>query len=441
MVLDFSISNFRSIRQEQTLSFEATKDKTLEDYFVVRMGNYRILKIAAILGANASGKSNVLKAFYMLPRLMLSPAADKGNEIKYDKFALDTAAKSEPSRMTVNFIVADRRYCYSVEFDNRVVYDESLKCQPFDKKREHKVFDRTTDRNTLVAKIKWGDQYKSNSATAALEINLLHNRTVFGAYMKSNVNIEWMKLITDWLREYFMPMVTTHDQKLNRFVGKMCADGEINRYFLTEQMRKADVGIDAINIEKTSRKIPFAIFESIMNDDDIEADVKTRIQANPEISNIKITMSHVGRDGSVALSFKDESGGTQRYFELSGLLLKLVAEPHFLAIDELDCRLHPDLYSHFITTYLTNAGHSQLVFSTHQREFLKDRDSFRDDMVWITNKSPFGETELYSLADFDTTDLRESTSRYNAYTSGRLRGVPRLGDTSIDITSIPHELS
>ena len=106
-----------------------------------------------------------------------------------------------------------------------------------------------------------------------------------------------------------------------------------------------------------------------------------------------------------------------------------------MAIDELECRLHPDLYQHFVTTYLLNSHHSQLVFSSHFSEFLSDRDLFRDDSVWITKKSEKGDTELYSLADFDSETLRDTTNRYNAYRAGRLGGIPHLGDTYVSFTN------
>ena len=110
----------------------------------------------------------------------------------------------------------------------------------------------------------------------------------------------------------------------------------------------------------------------------------------------------------------------------------LVKEPHFVAIDELECKLHPDLYEHFIATYLNNAKESQMVFTTHMREFLSDKDMFRDDSVWLTEKSDEGTTDLYSLTDFGSDILRDSTSRYNVYRAGRLGAVPRLQDTYIE---------
>ncbi|MEE1021096.1 MAG: AAA family ATPase, partial [Bacteroidales bacterium] len=133
--------------------------------------------------------------------------------------------------------------------------------------------------------------------------------------------------------------------------------------------------------------------------------------------------------GGVSFDVREESEGTKRYYELSGVLMLLVKENHFVTIDELECRLHPDLYEHFVLTYLKNTKESQIIFTTHSREFLNDRGLFRDDSVWITEKTDVGATNLYSLADFDSNFLRNTTNRYNMYKAGRLGGVPRLQDT------------
>ena len=431
MIIDFSISNFRSIHQTQTLSFEATQDNHLEEYFIVNKGPYRLLKIAAILGANASGKSNILKAFYMLPLLMLEPAEDKSDRIEYDKFALSKDAANEYSQIKINFIVGESKYRYEISFNNLFIHSELLYCLPFDSKREHKVFERETDSGSMVSTLIWGDKYKSAKNNAILSGNLLYNRTVFGSFMKSNVDIPWMKDIVDWIKGYFMPIVTTQNQRIHKYVTRMINDEEIDKEVLAEQLQKADVGINKIMIEKVKQKIPQDLTEIIMADPKVPVELKNKLKNEEEISALKIKFDHQGEDGIVTFDYEMESRGTQRYFELSGLLLEMIKNPHFLAIDELECRLHPDLYQHFINSYLENVENSQLIFSTHNREFLKDRDSFRDDIVWFTEKSETGSTHLYSLADFDTKELRNVSSRYNAYVNGRLGAVPNIGDTHV----------
>ncbi len=446
MILDFTISNFRSIREPQTISFEATKDTHLEDYYVVKKGDYRILKMAVILGANASGKSNVIRAFDMFPKLMLYPCENKTSKIEYDNFALDKASATSDSVMIVNFLCGEQKYRYEVHFNKEFITSESLQRHPFGELRQHKVFERNTDIQSGVSTIKWGDKFRSNANTRALNVNLLHNRTVFGAFQNSNVDIPWMKEILKWLKDYMCqypnPMISVSplsDMLLKEFVSEMFANNYLDKTIMASLLQKADIGISDLLIEKET--IDYSYFTVSMINDfglSISTNEKNAIRQTLHQSNMpqgehnKIRFIHKGKDCLVPFDWENESGGTRRYYELAGFLLMLEMESHFLVIDELECRLHPDLYTHFITTFLNNAKESQIVFTTHMREFLADKDMFRADTVWFTEKNDEGATELYSLADYHSDILRNTTNIYNAYRAGRLGAIPRLGDTFIE---------
>lgn len=432
MILDFTISNFRSIKEAQTISFEATSDTHLEDYYVVQKDRYRVLKIATILGANASGKSNVVRAFSMFHDLVLEPCKNKTSNIVYDKFALDSNSADKDSIMIVNFLCGEQKYYYEVHFNNKAVTYELLKKHPFGNLREHKVFERNTDLASGVSSIKWGDNYRSASNSRDLGSNLIHNRTVFGAFQNTNVNIPWMKEIVDWLDSYILPPVFPSEQHIYEYVTNKINQKEIDKKLVALQLKKADVGVSDFLVEKETKDIPKELINMILSDDEVPEEFKNKIKADPTTEDFKIRLIHNGLQGGVPFDFNEESRGTQRYYELTGILMMLVKEPHFVAIDELECKLHPDLYEHFIATYLNNAKDSQIVFTTHMREFLSDKDMFRDDSVWFTEKSDEGATDLYSLADFGSDILRDSTSRYNVYRAGRLGAVPRLQDTYIE---------
>lgn len=435
MIIDFTISNYRSIKEAQTLSFEAMPDQHLDDYYIVEEGGYRLLKMAMILGANASGKSNVIKALQMFPYLLLEPCDNKTTPIAYNRFALDEACADRDSQMTVNFICDDIRYCYDVSFNNKSVTHELLKAKPFGAKRDHTVYERNTDSSTLVASVKWGEydgkKYATVSLARDLNVNLLHNRTLFGAYLNSNVSIPWIQAIVDWAHSYMMPMVRTTDQKLYEYTSRLILDKRIRKEDVAELLRKADIGIQDFRLEKESRAIPQQVRELMLKVESLTDDARKHLQEHPFIEDMAVKMIHNG----VPMAYQQESNGTQRYYELSSILLNLVQGSHFVAVDELECRLHPDLYEFFILMFLKNSGRSQLAFTTHMREFLADRDFYRDDSVWFAEKNDEGATSIYSLADFDSATLRQVTSRYNAYKSGRLGAVPRLGDTYIDTTT------
>lgn len=431
MIIDFTISNYRSIREKQTISFEATKDTSLEDYYVVTLGKYRIMKMATIYGANASGKSNILMALRMFPKLLLHPCRDKNSLIVYDKFALDANSLNGNSEMAVNFICEGKKYHYEIVFNNHVVLYELLQCQPFDKLRGHLVYERKTDGNSMLSTLKWGSNYPMASAVKELNVNLLHNRTVFGAFQMSNVDIQWMKEILDWLKNYMLPNVSTRDQELFNYTSSMLSSSQTDKQLAIDLLKKADVGIYDLDIDDKIEDIPAMMIDMIMRDGSVPEDLKEKIRKNPVSHSFQVRMLHTTSHGNVQLDYSQESNGTKRYYELSSVLLQLVRNPHFVAIDELECRLHPELYKYFIVMFLTNAKNSQMVFTTHLREFLDDQNLFRKDAIWFTEKNIDGETELYSLADFTEKEFSNSNI-FEAYKAGRFGAVPHLGDPYID---------
>ena len=129
-----------------------------------------------------------------------------------------------------------------------------------------------------------------------------------------------------------------------------------------------------------------------------------------------------------------ESQGTNRYLGFAGLLAYIIKKPTALPIDELEASLHPDLYLHFLLSFLLNAKKSQLIATTHNREILDNKDIFRNDAIWFTDKQKGSATQVYSLADFDSTVIRNTTNILNAYKTGKLSATPNLGDTFIDLT-------
>lgn len=433
MVIDFTISNFRSIKAPLTLSFEANNDTHLEDYFIVKKGKYRLLKMVSLLGANASGKSNILRAFMMFPSFILSPCEDKSSKIGFKSFALDPDMDKVDSTLIINFICKEQKYYYEVHFNNEYVSYELLKSDPFDDNLStRKVFERQTDPTSMVSSVKLGGKYKSFSTRFKdLKVNLLHNRTVFGAFYKSNIDIPWMKDITDWVKNYWLPMVKTTNQHLDEYTSECISNGSLKKEDVVSFLSKADFGISDLSINEKVVQIPKEVVDIILGNNEAPEDLKRQVREDPTARDIFVRMSHKGKSGIVPFEFKEESRGTQRYYELSSVLLQICKDPHFVAIDELESRMHPDLYEHFLVTYLKNAKDSQLVFTTHMREFLMNREIYRDDSVWFTEKNIHGATELFSLIDFGSEILRKDSSRYNAYRAGRIGAVPNLGDTKL----------
>ncbi len=433
MLLEISVENFRSIKEMQTLSFEATKDTHLEDYYVVLIDEYRVLRAVSILGANASGKSNILKVFPLLRRLVLTSPSSKSDMIKFDPFVLDEEWKNRDTIIDVSFLCDERKYQYTITLNNKFIRREELRCKPFGSKT-HTVFIRTTDDDGNKSIVKWKGKYNQAEARK-LEVNMTTNTSVFGAYQRTNTDLPWMKSIIDWFEDVMMPNITPGEQGLEDYTTKSILEKTVDKNQVLDLMHKADVGVDGIDVKKEIKDLPKDIVEMILNDDDAPEELKQRLKESPTSNDYIVRLSHSGNGSSILMDFDKESKGTQRYYSLSSVLLQLINKEKFVAIDELEYRLHPDLYQFFIRTFLTNKSNSQIVYTTHNREFLNDKDIFRNDSVYITEKSDTGATELYSVADFGADTIRNTTNILNAYKAGRLGGIPRIGGTFIKQTN------
>lgn len=428
MIISFSVQNFGSIKERQTLSFEASKSKDLEDYYVIQAPNgMRLLKLALIYGANASGKTTILKALDFLRHLITKPLTQKNDLLNFEPFLFDSEMPKQPSWMALDFFAEGTRYYYEVEFTKTAVLHEELY---FYQPNKAKVFHRTTDLDKQLTSIEFGNKIKVDKvAKEVLEGNTLVNNTVFGGYLKTSIDLRDVYIIQKYIGKHTQKGMFSHDATLSAFVKSQLLTGQIHTNQLVNLLQKADFGISDIQVIEKEREMYLSeefkvLYRQLLNRREI-----------PTFKKIEITITHTVANTTYELPIEAESQGTQKYFDIMGLLLTFLSiEPAIIPIDELESSLHPDLYMHFLLTFLANAKQSQLIATTHNREILQDRDTFRTDAIWFTEKNAASATELYSLADFDTKVIRDSTNIYNAYKSGKLGGVPRLGDYYIDLT-------
>lgn len=194
-----------------------------------------------------------------------------------------------------------------------------------------------------------------------------------------------------------MPIITSRKQGLMQYVSRKVLKGEIDKQDLLRELKKADLGVVDFNIKDRGEYVDVYMIHS----------------------------------GNFALNFSQESSGTQRYYELCGLLLDLTNNSHFIAIDDLDYTLHPDLFEHFVMTYIKNSNKSQIVISTHMREFLENRNKFRADSIYFTEKCKKGNTDIYPLTNFERTISDQKLNLCNFYKEGRFGGVPYLEEKHI----------
>ncbi len=429
MILELKIKNFLSFKNEVTLSFEATKDKKLEDYQVVEIAKgIHILKLGVVYGANASGKSNLLNAFEFLRDFWFDTKESKEEETNVIPFLLDSETPRLPSVLKLTFFAGKEkkvRYVYALEINDKVVLSEKLEFYPG--VQPAVIFERRLVEN--ISDLTFGPKIKvSQVAKNEIAIKCLTNMSVFAAYNQVNTKIEALQIATDWMTNQFMPSIEPGTSLLG-YSERLAAEDEDAKNKILEFLQKADINITAIE----SKKVKEEITDEFLNKLKVLEIPKTeleRLQKERSITQVHTTFEHevVNEDHSIShfsLPVEYQSDGTKRVFGLSGAILSTIRNDAFLAIDELESKLHPRMIEFVLEEFLKQSKHAQLLVTTHYDGLLDEDDLLRKDSVWFTEKQKDASTNLYSLADF--TGVNRLTSIQKAYRFGKFGAIPNIG--------------
>lgn len=434
MIHEFSIENFLSIREEQVISFEASKDDTYEEYCVVRKGNFRLLKFCVLYGANGAGKTNFLAGLDFIKHFALENKISKRDKIGYTPFLLDVAGGDRPTRFGLSFFVNDKRFLYSVSLLKNIVIAEKLLFYPGH--QPALIFDRKYDKDSKTSKVEFGNLSGIDAkGRSILEGNNLNNQSVLATYQSINVYSEVMEDAIAWFNTSLSSMISP-DVKLTEWAANKIADDESVRKFVVDAMKFADFSLDDIVIEKEREVISDEYIEKLISFGDTRvAELKSLIGTNVQVETRKLIFKQTTDNGTFGLSYGMQSNGTKRYFGLSGVLYDLVYNRRIAPIDEMESSLHFELVNHFIKTFLVNASDSQLICSTHNLQILEE-DFIRRDAVWFLDKDELGGSVLYPLKSFK---LHKNTSILNAYKIGKLGAKPENFELFMDKSIYSHE--
>jgi AAA15 family ATPase/GTPase len=431
MIITIKIQNFGSIKEKQTLSFEADSSIDLESYYIVEpIPGLRLLKLLLIFGSNASGKTTILRALEFLRELVLNPLEKKTDELKFEPFLFDPKTPTANSILSVEFLQGGVRYLYEIEFNKKcIVKEELLNFDP----NKATIFNRSTDLENQFTEIKFGSKVKMGKANErALTSNTLWNNTVLGGFLKTNIDSPELKQVSSWFSNHLQSLILSH-KNLEGLVTRRIDKKDWNKQVILQILRKAGLNISDLLVKPQEKDLPDGLMDYLERQIKSPNDLLDRMKSSGKINSVKTEFEHTVGEQKYTLPIDLESQGTRRYYCFAGLLSQFITKSVVCPIDELESSLHPDLFIHFILTFLVNAKQSQLLATTHNREILDNRDIFRNDAIWITNKNEEEATELYSAADFDSSVIRNTSSVYNAYKIGKLGGVPNLGDYYIEV--------
>lgn len=426
MILELKIKNFLSFKDEVVFSFEATSDKYLEDYYVAEPEpGVRILKMAMIYGANASGKSNVLHAFDFVRSFVkrIPTQSDKSTEFIPFKFVDN---QDLPGSFDMIFYIEGTKYKYSLVLDEEKVHSEILHYYPGTQPAI--IFERTLDIKNDTSILKFGSKIKlSDQAIEAIQLKTLKNMSVFAAFTQVNISLPQLNIPLNWFRKQFMPMIDPYSSLTNysdRYIKK---DERVKNQAL-DFINKADFNISAVSFKKQTTWLDDEVLKFIeagsMPDEQKHKLLNEKaIHIDKRLFEHKIIIKNKVKYYS--LPDELESKGTLRYYGLSAPFFNAISNDSFLSIDEIGTALHPLLVMHFLKEFLKKSNKAQLLFSTHNDSLLSEKDIIRKDAIWFTEKDKQGITSLYSLTDFN---IRKELSYYNAYKQGKFGAIPNLNE-------------
>ncbi len=426
MIIDFSVSNFRSIRNEQSISFEANGSNSKQDNLIIDAEKkQRLLKSILIYGANASGKTNFIRALFTLRNFILnSTDYKKGDEISgkhYDPFIFNTISENSPALFKITFIARDKKlYKYEVKYDRKNVIEEKLIV--YETNQPSTLFKRVDGQESVTI----GDKFEEKVDTTVLHNNLF----------LSKIGNSPNKQLGD-LYLYFKEDIQIWNISSNTFVNSLTfqikkifanPSQEIFRKRLIKLINIADTKIESLYTEEASLE------EALMPPAEFRKDTKLKNIYHKLYSvHKKFNDVEYVTDESVIFS-RIESLGSNALFSIGGLIVHSLLKnmPVVIGFDEYDNSLHPELCRFLLELFhhpLVNTNNSQMLLATHETQLL-DKDLVRKDQIWLTEKNKYGESEIFSVSDFSSEEnIREGIPFDKWYKQGKFGGIPNIKKT------------
>jgi len=414
MLVEFRINNFRSLRDEQVLSLVASKDKALLDTHTLTTNLKaapRLLRSAVLYGANASGKSNLIKGLQYMRGVVIESATviQPGQTYAVQAFKLDAECASQPTEFEVTFILEGVRYQYGFAMTTqRIVREHLLVYKAFKPQRWfERVFDAESD--TDIYQFGPGFKGPKNLWESATRPNSLF------LSMAVQLNSTALRPIFDWFANALV--IFNEQSQLNPQVSIQRLKEANGRKQICDFLTAADISI--ADIEVVTRKVPgqSVHFDLVAG--------KTEVRTE-EMEEHQLRLSHVTGKGEAVFDLMDESNGTRNLLFLTGPVLDILEKGQTLVIDELDNSLHTLLVRELVRLFHrpdANTGGAQLIFTTHDTSLLDAPELFRRDQIWFVEKDREQSSALVALSEFSP---RKNEALERGYLIGRYGGVPFL---------------
>lgn len=399
MLLQFSCSNFKSIKEKITFSFLASKDDTHEDELKTFF-NHKILRSTVVYGPNGSGKSNFLNSIGFMTGLIINSINNQPGDL-IPQFGHKLNTEDVPTTFDIQFVKKDIRYAYGFSIKNRLVDEEYL--YYFPKGRQVKIFERKNN------DVKPGDKYKTSFE---LSLDVLKENRLFLSCTANYTNI--IEIEQAFL--FFKEDIVIYNSNMNNWIEysmRSIQENKENKKIFLNILNSLGTGIKDIDskFEKTNIKVTDL-------PKDMPEVLKSVFVGEANRLNVKVIYDDFTTD-----LMTEESTGVQKLFEVICPIIDIINNGKILICDEIETSLHESIVWEIVSLFKKARmdKFAQILFTTHDTSLL-DSKLFRRDQIWFTELDSNRATDLYSLAEIK--NVRKTENLRNGYMLGKYRAIP-----------------
>ncbi|EHQ5310339.1 ATP-binding protein [Campylobacter jejuni] len=415
MLIEFRVENFLSIQDEQVLSMVASSDNTFLTSHTNNDKKLKLLKSSVLYGANASGKSNIIKALAIMKKIVISSAnGQRGDKLPITPFLLGNE-DDKPTKFEIIFIQNDTKYQYGFILNSEKILEEWLLIFG-ESNRAQKWFERIYNEKEekynysfgtkfLGSKQLWAENTRDNALFLSVAIQL---------------NNEQLKPVFDFFLKYIRVTCTdswNDGQEVTIDILRQ------DKQKIISYLKRADLDIEDIVVEETELNKTNLMQENILQE--IKQMIQADLEKGAKLTQTNIHTIHTNQQGELVTFDMEtsESQGTRKFFGLIGPWIEALEQGYTIVVDELNTHLHPLMTKFLVNLFHNedlNKSNAQLIFTTHDTSIL-NQDVFRRDQIWFCEKQNKA-TKLYPLSDFKV--RKDKTNLENDYLLGRFGALP-----------------
>ncbi|MGL6197008.1 MAG: AAA family ATPase [Thermoguttaceae bacterium] len=422
MIIEFKVILYRSFCEEQTLSLVASnleKDSLKDNCIDIKlpgMSDLLFLKSVALYGANASGKSNLLRAIVEIASFVSRSFTENINLPTFAyPFMLREETVDQPSTFELTFVASGVRYLYSIALTQERVIKEALVAYP--NGIPQRWYYRTWDETQKQYLWKFTSSFKKGRQIS----EKTRQNTTFIS-VGAQFNHPQLKPVYDWFASMVVVRANYNLTPFNTADYIYKYNKEHSR--IVDYLKFADTGIVDYRIEKKNipyNELPLEVQKSCNNKQQV-------------VERINLIFFHKGENESIPFTEDQVSDGTKKYFDILGSWLDVLKRGAILIVDEIDCSLHSILVRKLLQLFHdkeNNPNNAQIIFTSHDA-YLLAGDTLRRDQIWFTSKNSRGETTLYPLTDYSP---RKNEALMKGYLDGRYGAIPFLDQEFLEGTN------